>query len=70
MDQTRPTIHLREVEEHIAKSERRIARQQEIITELQGDGHDTTPAKRVLETLEKKRRQQLVTRETIRNGLH
>ena len=38
MDQTNPAAHLREVEERLAKSKRQTARQQEIITELQGDG--------------------------------
>lgn len=69
MDRTNQAKHLREVEGHIAKSTRHIARHQEIIAELEGDGHDTNPARRLLETLENTQRQHLHTRETIRNEL-
>jgi hypothetical protein len=47
----------------------RIAQHQEIIAELEGDGHDTNPARRLLETLENTQHQPLYTRETIRNEL-
>jgi hypothetical protein len=70
MDRTKQAKHLREVEGLIAKSKRHIARQQEMITELEGDGHDTTPALRLLETLENTRRLHLYTRETIRHELN
>jgi hypothetical protein len=36
---------------HIADAERRIARQRELIAELERDGHDAKPARELLETM-------------------
>jgi hypothetical protein len=69
VDRAKQSGHLREVEESIAKSRRHIARQQEIITELEADGHDISPMRRLLETLESVQRQHLHTRMAIRNEL-
>lgn len=61
--------HLREVEAHIARGDRHIARQREIIAELEGDGHDTTAARRLLETVETARRLRMAERERLQRTL-
>jgi hypothetical protein len=42
-----------QAEEHIADGEQRIARQRELIAELERDGHDTKEAHGLLETMVK-----------------
>jgi hypothetical protein len=42
---------LREAERHIVEAEARIAKQRELIEELARDGHDTTRAIQLLETM-------------------
>ncbi|HYQ92251.1 MAG TPA: hypothetical protein VES89_09325 [Candidatus Competibacteraceae bacterium] len=44
--------HLAQANHHIAEAEGRLARQKQLIEELTADGHDTTNAKRMLQTLE------------------
>lgn len=38
--------------QHVRQSERRVARQRQLVEELRTDGHDTTEAENVLGTLE------------------
>jgi hypothetical protein len=44
--------HLAQAKEHAAKGEAHVARQREIIEELERDRHDATEAKRLLATFE------------------
>jgi len=44
--------HLRLAEEHVAAGERSIARQRQVIRELERDGHDSTNAHELLEQFE------------------
>jgi hypothetical protein len=69
MEQTEQARQLREIERHVAKGKRHIARQREMVAELEGDGHDTVPARRLLKTLENSQRQHLYACETMRRDL-
>lgn len=52
MDHGVLTDHLRQAEEHVALGERHIARQREIVAELEADGHDVTEPRRLLALFE------------------
>ena len=61
--------HLAEAERHLAVSDRHIARQIEIIDELERDGNPTTLALDVLATFRALHATHLNHRDTIRNEL-
>ena len=44
--------HLKQAEEHVAVGQKHIARQREIIAELEADGHDVTDSRRLLQLFE------------------
>jgi hypothetical protein len=52
MDRVFLTNRLYQAERHVASGERHIARQHDLIAELQRDGHDTTEAKALLKKFE------------------
>ena len=56
---------LREVEQHIARGADRIARQHDIIAELERDGHNSTKAKELLVIFEESQQLHTATRERI-----
>ncbi len=43
--------HLAQAERHVAEGERHLVRQEELIAELDRDGHDTKDARAILQTL-------------------
>jgi len=51
MDATRELRHLVLSTNHIVEAERRIARQRDRVAELERDGHDTSEARDLLETM-------------------
>ena len=51
MDRQTILKHLALAERHIAEGQERLFRQQELITELDRDGHDTKGARMVLATM-------------------
>ena len=55
--------HLTEIEQLTVHGEEIIARQREIIANLQRDGHDTTKARELLATLEETQRLNVAARE-------
>lgn len=61
--------HLAEAERHLALSDRRIARQIEIIDELERDGHPTYLAYELLATYRAVHANYLIHAETIRTEL-
>jgi hypothetical protein len=44
MDRGRQLAHLAEAERHVVEGDRRVGRQEEIVAELQRQGHDTNDA--------------------------
>jgi hypothetical protein len=52
MDQEMARRHLELAEERIKAGEKNIARQREVVAELDRDGHDTTTARDLLATFE------------------
>jgi hypothetical protein len=69
MDRVRIEEHLNQAEQHITLGMMHISRPQQIIAELQRDGHDTTDAEALLATLEETQRLHLSGRETILDEL-
>jgi hypothetical protein len=51
MDRAALLQHLAQAEHHVAEGRRHLARQEELIAELDRDGHDTTEARKLLATL-------------------
>jgi hypothetical protein len=68
MDRTMLEQHLPQAEGHITLGKGHIARQHEIIAELERDGHDTTEAKRLLAIFEETK-MHLADRDRIRQEL-
>ena len=60
---------LTEIEQHIAHGEELIARQREIIANLQRDRHDTTRARELLAGLEETQRVYIARRGRIQQEL-
>jgi hypothetical protein len=65
MDRRTLERHLAEAEKHIATGQAKIARQQEIIAELERDSHDPILARKLLATFEEVQRVQLQERDTV-----
>jgi len=55
MDRAILPEHLRQAEHHAARGERHLARQEQLIPELDQRGHDTREARMVLATLRKRK---------------
>ena len=58
--------HLEQAERHVAEGEQHIARQRELIAELERDGHDTTTAIELLRTFEQSQAGHIADRDRIR----
>jgi hypothetical protein len=56
MDRKLEQRHLQEAERHVAEGREHIEKQRRIIAELERDGHDTSTARELLETLEQSHR--------------
>lgn len=69
MDRTLLTELLAESDRHVAQGERHIARQHQLIAELERDGHDTTSAIEFLSTLEQTQAMHIAHRDRIRAEL-
>jgi hypothetical protein len=69
MSQTGIEQHLTQTLEHIALGEVNMARQRQLIAELQRDGHDTTEAMELLAMLEETQRIHVETRERLQQQL-
>ena len=61
--------HLVEIERHIIKAEKRVARQREIVAELERDGHRTTAARSRLAAFERLLSMYLSDRQWVREEL-
>jgi hypothetical protein len=60
---------LSRAEAHVANGQERIARQHEIIAELEREGHDTVPARELLATFEKTQAMHVANRDRIASKL-
>jgi hypothetical protein len=52
MDRHTLEKHLSKSESHVATGERNIARQRQIVADLEQDGHDSTTARKILDAFE------------------
>jgi hypothetical protein len=68
-DRTMLLEHLAQAERHVAEGERDIARQREIIAELERDGRDTTLARALLEQFEEVELLHIEGRDRLRKEL-
>ena len=57
--------HLAEAEEHIATGEKNIARQRDLIAQLERDGHDTASARNFLGEFEQLQALHIAERERL-----
>jgi hypothetical protein len=69
MDQEMLKRHLAEAEEHIATG-KNIARQRDLIAQLERDGHDTASAKTFLREFEQLQAMHIAEREQLLRELH
>ena len=58
--------HLKQAEEHVAVGQKHIARQAEIIAELEADGHDVTDSRRLLQLFEEVQALHVAGRDRLR----
>ena len=65
MDQEMLKRHLAEAEEHIATGDKNIARQRDLIAQLERDGHDTASARTFLHEFEQLQAQHIAERERL-----
>jgi hypothetical protein len=65
MDREMLQRHLAQAEQHIETGRKHIARQHEIITELERDGHETTMARALLDQFEQSQAIHIADRERI-----
>jgi hypothetical protein len=61
--------HLAQTEWHIVEAEKRVARQREIVAELERDGHRTTAARSRLAAFERLLSMHLADRQRLRGEL-
>ena len=61
--------HLALAEEHVAKGERIVARQKDLVAELENDGHDTKEARSVLCQFEQVLQSHIADRDRLRDEL-
>jgi len=69
MDRSMILRHLAQTEEHIRLGARNIARQEEIISELEAHGHDSVQARRMLANFEEAQSIALAEREMVKEEL-
>jgi hypothetical protein len=69
MDRPALEAELKRAEAQVDSSQKRIARQQEIIAELDREGHDTAPAKDMLVSFEKTQAMHIASRDRIARKL-
>jgi hypothetical protein len=69
MDRATLEKDLTQAEAHVAKGQKRIALQHEIIAELEREGHDTAPAKDMLASFEKTQAMHVANRDRIAGKL-
>lgn len=69
MDRAMVRDHLAKAEGHVDLGHRHVARQREIVAELERDGHDVRDAKRLLETFEKLLKMHIADRDRLRREL-
>jgi len=69
MDRALWEQHLTQAERHVAEGERHIARQQEIVAELERDGHDTRLAHELLLQFEQSLAMHIADRDRLREEL-
>ena len=69
MDRKLLLRHLADAERHVAAGEDQLARQRDLIAELEGSRRDASSAKEILSTLEATQALHLVDRERIRQEL-
>jgi hypothetical protein len=65
MDREMLKSHLAQAEEHIATGDKNIARQREIIAQLERDGHDTASARAFLREFEQLQAMHIAEREQL-----
>ena len=61
--------HLAIAEEHIANGERILARQRNVVEELESGGHDSESARRLLQIFEKLQAGHIADRDRLRRAL-
>ena len=69
MDRALLAQFLAKAEEHIAKSQERVRRQQQLVADLDRDGHDTVLARQVLAQFEELLSLQLADRDRLAEEL-
>jgi hypothetical protein len=65
MDREMLKRHLAQAEEHIAMGDKNIARQREVIVQLERDGHDTASARNFLREFEQLQPMHIAERERL-----
>jgi hypothetical protein len=65
MDREMLKRHLAEAEEHIATDDKNIARQREVIAQLERDGRDTVSARSFLQEFEQLQARHIAERERL-----
>jgi hypothetical protein len=69
MDRARQLAHLAEAERHVAEGERRVGRQEELVAELQRQGHDIGEALSLLALFRQVQANYVSHRDHIQNEL-
>jgi hypothetical protein len=69
MDRAVLLQHLAQAERHVAEGEQHLLRQEELIAELDRDGHDTEKARVILDTLRETQALHLQDRDRIMREL-
>jgi hypothetical protein len=70
MDRQQTMEHLALAEEHVRVGAKNVARQREMIAELERDGHDTTQARSLLAHFEQVQAMHVADRERLLRELH
>jgi hypothetical protein len=69
MDRATVTAHLAQAERHVALGEQHIARQREIVSELEDGSHDAVQARRLLAQFEELQALHIADRDRLRREL-
>ena len=69
MDRTSLRQHLALTEKHVSMGEEHLARQKELIAELEGNGHDSTQARHLLRLFERSQELHVADRNRLRDEL-
>jgi hypothetical protein len=70
MDREMLKRHLAEAEEHIATGDKNIARQREVIAQLERDGRETASARTFLQEFEQLQARHIAERERLLRAVH